>query len=83
MSEPDATLAEPQARLMAKHSLKVSIGCLWKRPRHLGSRSKKSLRAAEQDRSDIVDARKEWRALQPDLNPEHLVFILFSLTKLD
>jgi transposase len=33
------------------------------------------LRAAEQDRADIAKARAEWRAGQPDLNPEHLVFI--------
>jgi hypothetical protein len=33
------------------------------------------LRAAEQDRSDIVEAREEWRASQPGLNPERLVFI--------
>jgi transposase len=33
------------------------------------------LRAAEQDRADIAKAREEWRASQPDLNPEHLVFI--------
>jgi transposase len=33
------------------------------------------LRAAEQDRADIATARDEWRASQPDLNPEHLVFI--------
>jgi transposase len=36
---------------------------------------KKSLRAAEQDRPDIAAARAEWRAGQPDLNPERLVFI--------
>jgi hypothetical protein len=29
--EPDATLAEHQAWLIAKHDTKVSIGCLWKR----------------------------------------------------
>jgi transposase len=33
------------------------------------------LRAAEQDRADIAQARDEWRAGQPDLNPEDLVFI--------
>jgi transposase len=33
------------------------------------------LRAAEQDRADIAKAREEWRALQPHLKPEHLVFI--------
>jgi transposase len=36
---------------------------------------KKSLRAAEQDRPDVAKAREEWRASQPDLNPERLVFI--------
>jgi transposase len=33
------------------------------------------LRAAEQDRADIAKARAEWRASQPDVNPENLVFI--------
>jgi transposase len=42
MSKPDATLAELRAWLMAEHSLKVSIGCLWKRLRHLGLTLKKS-----------------------------------------
>jgi len=42
MSEPDATLGELQAWFMAEHSLKVSIGCLWKRLRHLGLTLKKS-----------------------------------------
>src|SRR3981081_1416303 len=36
---------------------------------------KKSLRAAEQDRADIVEARREWRWSPPDLNPERLVFL--------
>lgn len=76
MSKPDATLAELQAWLAAEHSLKVSIGCVWKRLRDLGlTLKKKSLRAAEQDRADIVEAREAWRASQPDLSPEHLVFI--------
>ena len=45
MSEPDATLAELQAWLMAEHAehnVKVGIGCLWKRLRHLGSTLEKS-----------------------------------------
>ena len=42
MSEPDATLAELQAWLMAEHAMKASIGCLWKRLRHLGFTLKKS-----------------------------------------
>ena len=36
---------------------------------------KKSERAAEQDRPDVAEAREEWHASQPDLNPERLVFI--------
>ena len=36
---------------------------------------KKSERAAEQDRPDVAEARDEWRASQPELNPERLVFI--------
>jgi transposase len=42
MNEPDATLAELQAWLIDKHGIKVSIGCLWKRLRHLGLTLKKS-----------------------------------------
>jgi len=36
---------------------------------------KKSQRAAEQDRPDVAERREEWRAEQPELNPEHLVFL--------
>lgn len=42
MSNPDATLAELQAWLMAEHDLRISIGCLWKRLRELGLTLKKS-----------------------------------------
>ena len=33
------------------------------------------MRAAEQERADIAEARNEWRAGQTGLNPENLVFI--------
>lgn len=36
---------------------------------------KKSLRAAEQDRTDVAEARVEWRAGQADMKPERLVFV--------
>ena len=39
------------------------------------SRSKKSERAAEQDRSEVAQERDEWRASQSELNSERLVFI--------
>lgn len=36
---------------------------------------KKTLRASEQDRDDVQQARTEWRDAQPAMNPERLVFI--------
>jgi transposase len=39
------------------------------------SASKKSLRAAEQDRPDVAAARTAWAENQPKLDPERLVFI--------
>ena len=36
---------------------------------------KKSLRAAEQQRPDVAAARENWRASQPHLDPDRLVFI--------
>ena len=36
---------------------------------------KKSLRASEQDRPDVAEARDRWRANQPELKSERLVFI--------
>lgn len=36
---------------------------------------KKSIRAAEQERADIAEARRAWRELQPELKPEKLVFL--------
>ena len=42
VEEPDATLEEIRAWLLATHGVKVSVGCLWKRLRHLGLPLKKS-----------------------------------------
>ena len=39
------------------------------------SASKKSIRAAEQDRPDVAAARAAWTDDQPKLDPDHLVFI--------
>ncbi len=40
--EPDATLEEIRAWLLATHGMRVSIGCLWKRLHPLGLTLKKS-----------------------------------------
>jgi transposase len=42
---------------------------------------KKSLRAAEQDRPDVAEARAEWRKCQPTLDPGRLIFIDETWTK--
>jgi transposase len=42
---------------------------------------KKSRRAAEPDRPDVVQARAEWRAKQPGMKPGQLVFIDETWTK--
>src|SRR5258708_12689857 len=39
------------------------------------SASKKSIRAAEQDRPDVAAARRAWADNQPKLDPDRLVFI--------
>ena len=72
-AEPDITLAELQAWLLAERKVKVSVGCLWNRLNFLSRSPKKSERAAEQDRPDVAQARNEWRASQGQLNPERLV----------
>jgi transposase len=41
----------------------------------LACRLKKALRAAEQDRPDVAAKRKLWRAAQPFIDPESLVFL--------
>ncbi|MGO4339967.1 transposase [Labrys sp. KB_33_2] len=40
-----------------------------------GCRSKKALRAAEQDRPDVAARRKLWQAAQPFIDPDKLVFL--------
>lgn len=41
-AEPDITLCELRAWLLAEHKVEVSIGCLWNRLRHLKLTLKKS-----------------------------------------
>ncbi len=72
----DVTLIELQAWLAGDHAVKVSVGCLWARVRHLRlSARKKSQRAAEQDRADVAEAREQWRAQQGEWRPNNLVFV--------
>ena len=45
----------------------VGYGTVWR------SRSKKSVRAAEQERPDVVEARLRWQNEQPRIDPAKLV----------
>src|SRR5688500_3758443 len=69
---PDITIAELKARLAAD-GIEVSPSAI---SRFLKAcREKKTAHAAEQDRPDVAAARRAWRAQQPALSPQRLVFI--------
>ncbi len=80
LSEPDATLTEQRAWLMTERNVKVSVGCLWKL-RRLRLTLKKSQCAPLNETAQMSLRREEWRARQPDLHSEHLVFIDETGTK--
>ena len=49
---------------------------MWQTLRKMGWRfKKKSTRAAEQDRADVVVKRKDWHATQESVDAERLVFL--------
>ena len=55
---PDAKLREARAWLLAEHKVRVSHAVLWTAVARLGLTHKKHLRAAEQDRADVAEARR-------------------------
>jgi len=72
---PDATYEEMLAALAARQ-IKSSRGALWRFfARHRITRKKKSLRAAEQKRADVAQARRRWIREQGLLDPARLVFV--------
>jgi transposase len=81
-TRPDATIAELRAWLSKTYQVSASTGLMWKTLTALDlTFKKKSLRAAEQDRTDVAKARTEWRNKQPSLIPSKLVFIDETWTK--
>jgi len=74
-ARPDAKLRELRSWLASTHAVRVSHPVLWKVVARLGLTLKKQLRAAEQDREDIIEARRTWAELQPTLDPDRLVFL--------
>ena len=72
---PDLTIAELKIRLAAD-GIAVSPSAISRFLTACGlTRKKRPLHAAEQDRPDVAAARGAWRAQQPALSPERLVFI--------
>ena len=72
---PDLTLEEIIARLGSERGVKSSIGGLWNFFHRHAISFKKTAHAAEQDRPDVAENRRVWRARQPALDPTRLVFI--------
>ena len=73
--EPDLTLEEIQRRLLEERQQKAGLGRFGGSSTATASASKKSVRAAEQDRPDVAAARMAWADDQPKLDPDRLVFI--------
>jgi transposase len=70
--QPDATPAEHRERL----KLPASRVTVWRTLRRLRlSRKKKSTHAAEQDRPDVAEARRQWPAKLAGVDPDDLVFL--------
>jgi transposase len=72
---PDLTLDEIVAA-MHRHGISGSRSAVWRFfDRHKISVKKKSVRAAEQERADVVRARQRWMREQGLLDPARLVFV--------
>ena len=72
---PDQTLMELRDRLGAR-GVKTTHTSLWRFFRRHGvTRKKKTTRAEEQDRPDVLSRRLAWFESQLDLDPDRLVFI--------
>jgi transposase len=72
---PDLTLDEIVVA-MHRHGIAGSRSAVWRFfDRHNISVKKKSMRAAEQERADVVRARRRWMREQGLLEPARLVFV--------
>jgi transposase len=69
--DPDATLVEIRERLGVACAISTICVALKK----MGLSFKKTLRATEQDRSDVVESRAEWRRWSGDVDDRRLIFI--------
>lgn len=71
----DITLVELQAWLANDHAVKVSVGCLWARVRHLGLTLKKS-RNAPQSRTALTSPKHASNGGRAKPNADHTIWSL-------
>ncbi|MCC4256086.1 MULTISPECIES: IS630 family transposase [Sphingobium] len=72
----DITLVELAEMLRSEHGAVFALSTIWRfLDRHSMTVSKKTAHASEQERPDVLARRRAWFKAQPDLDPEHLVFI--------
>lgn len=80
-SHPDATLDQHKA-MLAETGIIISRSSVARFFKHLGyTVKKKTLKASEQDRPDVVERRAWWFDVQPRLDVQQLVFIDETWTK--
>jgi hypothetical protein len=69
---PDITLQELAEHLRKAHGLRVVESTVWRFLDRHGMTFKKTAHVSEQQRPDVLDRRRAWFAVQPDLDPERL-----------
>ena len=71
----DITLVELAEMLRREHGASFAPSTVWRFLDRHAMTVKKTAHASEQERPDVAARRKAWFNAQPDLDPEHLVFI--------
>ncbi len=69
------TLLEIAEHLEREHGLKVAQSAVWRLLVRREMTFKKTAHASEQQRPDVLRRRRAWFELQPELDPDRLVFI--------
>ena len=74
-STPDITLEEIAAHLKQAHGEAFAVSTVWRCLDRHGLTFNKTAHASEQERADVAAGRLAWRAGQPELGPNRLVFV--------
>jgi transposase len=72
---PDLTLAELQGELQRRYGVRAGLSTIHNALRRIGLRQKKSLRATEQGRPDVVGQHRRWRVWWRFMDPARFVFV--------